>query len=132
MLEKGEAAVRWLGSGRLERHRCSSICGDLATASPLFSSSRLRLSLLALLLPLLILSISPLAQAKTLVGRATHVRDGDAIVVDRTPIRLEGVAALELNEKWGRASNDAMQRIVAGKRLWIPWLGCKTLSCHVP
>jgi endonuclease YncB( thermonuclease family) len=56
-----------------------------------------------------------LASADTLIGRADHVRDGDTIVVSGTPIRLQGLAAPELGEKWGRASRDAMQRIVTGK-----------------
>jgi endonuclease YncB( thermonuclease family) len=58
-----------------------------------------------------------LATAETLIGRADHVRDGDTIVVSGVPIRLQGLAAPELGEKWGRASREAMQRIVAGKRL---------------
>lgn len=63
---------------------------------------------------LLALAVSSTLQAETLLGKADHVRDGDTIVVSRTPIRLQGVAAPELNEKLGRASKDAMQRIVAG------------------
>jgi endonuclease YncB( thermonuclease family) len=57
---------------------------------------------------------------------ASHkVRDGDTIVVSGVPIRLQGVAAPELNEKWGRASKQAMQRLVAGRRLTCELTGEK-------
>lgn len=72
-------------------------------------------ALLALLLPALLAAL-PL-KADTLLGRATHVRDGDTIEVQGVPIRLKGIAAPELDEKWGRAAKDALQRIVAGQRL---------------
>jgi len=68
------------------------------------------LALLTAIVPLL-------ASAETLMGRADHVRDGDTVVVSGVPIRLQGLAAPELGEKWGRASREAMQRIVAGERL---------------
>ena len=58
-----------------------------------------------------------LVSAETLIGRADHVRDGYTIVVSGVPIRLQGLAAPELGEKWDRAVRDAMHRIVAGKRL---------------
>ena len=64
----------------------------------------------ALLLALaLLLATSPL-HAETLYGRADDVRDGDTIDV-------QGVAAPEPNQKWGRTSKGAMQRLIAGKRL---------------
>ncbi len=58
-----------------------------------------------------------IASTETLMGRADHVRDGDTVVVSGVPIRLQGLAAQELREKWGKASRNAMQRIVAGQRL---------------
>jgi len=66
---------------------------------------------------LLAANVPLLASAETLIGRTDHVRDGDTLVVSGVPIRLQGLAAPELGEKWGRASRDAMQRIVAGERL---------------
>jgi endonuclease YncB( thermonuclease family) len=68
-------------------------------------------------LVILFAALPVIASAETLIGRADHVRDGDTIVVSGVPIRLQGLAAPELGEKWGRASRDAMQRIVAGERL---------------
>ncbi len=76
----------------------------------MFKSSRLLAAALGAVLP-------TLTSAETLIGHADHVRDGDTIVVSGVPIRLQGLAAPELGEKWGRASRDAMQRVVAGERL---------------
>ena len=72
---------------------------------------------MARFLAIFIATVPLLATAETLIGRADHVRDGDTIVVSGMPIRLEGLAAPELRDKWGRASRDAIQRIVAGQRL---------------
>jgi endonuclease YncB( thermonuclease family) len=73
---------------------------------------------LSLSFPAAVAALLPmLANADTLIGRADQVRDGDTIVVSGVAIRLHGLAAPELGEEWGRASRDAMQRIVAGKRL---------------
>ncbi|KAA6183742.1 thermonuclease family protein [Thiohalocapsa marina] len=69
---------------------------------------------------------APALQAETLLGRATHVRDGDTIEVQGVAIRLQGVAAPELREKWGRASKEAMQRIVSGQRLRCELTGERT------
>ena len=71
------------------------------------------------------------ASAETLIGRADHVRDGDTIVVSGVPIRLQGLAAPELGEKWGRAARDAMQRIVAGKRLHCELTGERSYDRHI-
>jgi micrococcal nuclease len=68
-------------------------------------------------LVLLAAIVPTLASAETLIGHADHVRDGDTLVVSGVPIRLQGLAAPELGQTWGRASRDAMQRIVAGERL---------------
>lgn len=76
---------------------------------------------------ILLLALLPLpASAETLIGHVTKVRDGDTIEVNAVPIRLQGVAAPELKEKWGRASKEAMQRLVAGKRLRRDLSGEKT------
>jgi endonuclease YncB( thermonuclease family) len=79
-----------------------------------------------------ILLLLPLpASAETLIGHADRVRDGDTIVVSQVPIRLHGVAAPELKEKWGRASKKAMQRLVAGQRLRCELTGKKTYDREV-
>ncbi|MEA1049086.1 thermonuclease family protein [Lamprobacter modestohalophilus] len=75
-----------------------------------------------------LLANSPL-YAETLYGRADDVRDGDTIEV-------QGVAAPEPNQKWGQASKDAMQRIVAGKRLRCEQTGERiygreVATCHL-
>jgi endonuclease YncB( thermonuclease family) len=57
---------------------------------------------------------------------AFHEGHGDTIVVSGVPIRLQGVAAPELREKWGRASKKAMQRLTAGQRLRCELTGEKT------
>ncbi|WP_367268187.1 thermonuclease family protein [uncultured Thiohalocapsa sp.] len=72
---------------------------------------------LTLILLVLLALLPALATAETPTSRADHVRDGDTIVVSRVAIRLQGLAAPELGEQWGRTSRDAMQRIVAGNRL---------------
>jgi endonuclease YncB( thermonuclease family) len=54
------------------------------------------------------------------------VRDGDTIVVDGTPVRLQGVAAPELGEPGGHHAKVAMQQLVrdgvtcelTGERTW--------------
>ena len=78
------------------------------------------------LLLLLLLAAPHSVHAETLIGHATHLRDGDTIEVQGIPIRLQGVAAPELREKWGRASKDAMLRIVAGERLTCELTGERT------
>jgi micrococcal nuclease len=51
----------------------------------------------------------------TLTGTVTHVRDGDTIEVADVPVRLNGVAAPELNERFGRESKAFMAQLVSGK-----------------
>ena len=51
----------------------------------------------------------------TITGTVTHVRDGDTIEVADVPVRLNGVAAPELNERFGRESKSFMTRLVSGK-----------------
>ena len=51
----------------------------------------------------------------TITGTVTRVRDGDTIEVANTPVRLNGVAAPELDERFGRESRTFMARLVSGK-----------------
>ncbi len=60
-------------------------------------------------------------QGGTLVGRVTHVRDGDTIVVNGTPIRLNGLTCDEIGTPLGDRATRAMRRLVFGK----------TLTCHL-
>lgn len=50
------------------------------------------------------------AAAQTITGPAT-VRDGDTIVVNRVPVRLNGLACPELNEPGGWAAKKQMIRM---------------------
>ena len=58
---------------------------------------------------------TPAAGQDTLSGTVTHVRDGDTIEVADVPVRLDGVAAPELDERFGREAKKFMARLVAGK-----------------
>lgn len=71
----------------------------------------------------MLLVLSLVVSVETLRGHVDKVRDGDTIVVSGVPIRLQGVAAPEMKEKWGK---QAMQRIVAGQRLRCEMTGEKT------
>lgn len=63
---------------------------------------------------LILLSTSAAAEA-TLTGTVTHVRDGDTIEIADIPIRLNGIAAPELDEPQGQAARDFVQDLVSGK-----------------
>jgi endonuclease YncB( thermonuclease family) len=64
---------------------------------------------------LIILLGAPEVDQATLMGAVTHVRGGDTIEIADIPIRLDGIAAPELNEPQGPAARDFMQHLVAGK-----------------
>lgn len=55
--------------------------------------------------------------AGELRGLVTHVRDGDTIVVNRQPIRLNGIHAPELSERGGVQASDFVRVLVKGKRV---------------
>ena len=48
-------------------------------------------------------------------GIVTHVRDGDTILVDRQPVRLNGVHAPERRENGGEEATRFMKKLVLGK-----------------
>lgn len=52
-----------------------------------------------------------------LVGMVTHVRDGDTIEVEGTPVRLNGLHAPELRDPYGLEAKAMMTRIVAGQEI---------------
>ncbi|GBD41955.1 hypothetical protein HRbin39_01342 [bacterium HR39] len=57
-----------------------------------------------LLLAVALLAAAPAAAAELVAGIVVHVRDGDTIVVGRTPVRLWGVAAPERDGPLGRTA----------------------------
>ncbi len=69
--------------------------------------------LLAVLL--IVLLAAPAWAQAVLTGEITHVRDGDTIEVGGVPVRLNGVAAPELNEPIGQDAKAFMVSLVAGK-----------------
>ncbi len=58
---------------------------------------------------------SAAAQAAELTGIVTHVRDGDTIEIDSTPIRLSGLHAPELDSQAGKRAAEFMQNLVLHK-----------------
>ena len=52
-----------------------------------------------------------------LIGPVTHVRDGDTIEVGGLPVRLEGLAAPELDEPGGEEATEAMRMLVEGQEV---------------
>ena len=51
------------------------------------------------------------------VGIVTHVRDGDTIEVGGLPVRLEGLAAPELDAPGGEEATEAMHMLVDGQEV---------------
>jgi micrococcal nuclease len=72
----------------------------------------MKLLLTALILFLL---AAPATAQDMLTGTVTHVRDGDTIEVADVPVRLNGVAAPELDEPRGREGKKFMLELVGGK-----------------
>lgn len=64
---------------------------------------------------ILFLLIAPATAQDTLKGTVTHVRDGDTIEVAGVAVRLNGVAAPELDEPGGQDGKQFMLELVAGK-----------------
>ena len=66
------------------------------------------------------------AEAKTIEGRATKVRDGDTIVVSGIPVRLNGIDAPETSNRYGREARNFMSRLVRGRTLTCELNGERT------
>ncbi|MFO1037170.1 MAG: thermonuclease family protein [Geminicoccaceae bacterium] len=60
---------------------------------------------------------SPELPTPILQGTVTHVRDGDTLVVAGTPVRLQGIAAPELDSKAGRRAGDALTALTLHRQL---------------
>lgn len=75
-----------------------------------------------------ILLLPALAHANptTLTGTVTHVRDGDTIEVNNTPIRLDGISAPEIFEPLVNRSKSYMTELVMGKQVRCELNGKKT------
>ncbi len=56
-----------------------------------------------------------LAGAETLYGPVTHVRDGDTIEVNGTPVRLRGVNCEEWDKPRGRQATEVMLQLTRGQ-----------------
>lgn len=68
-------------------------------------------------LALCLLPALALAQATTLTGTVTHVRDGDTIEVNDIPIRLNGVSAPEVRQPFGPDATAFMAWLVFDKEV---------------
>lgn len=79
---------------------------------------------------LVLLSASALAET-ILTGSVSHVRDGDTIVVDGTPIRLNGLHAPEMRDPGGPEARDFMVRLAAGRMVTCALTGARTYDRHV-
>jgi micrococcal nuclease len=55
--------------------------------------------------------------AAAIAGAVTRVRDGDTIVVGRTPVRLQGVAAPELRQPLGADARRYLRDLAEGRRV---------------
>ncbi len=57
------------------------------------------------------------AEQVPLLGTVSKVRDGDTLVVERTPVRLQGVAAPERNQPLGREATRFLRALVLGREV---------------
>jgi len=77
------------------------------------------------ILAALLLLASPALAGERIAGAAL-VRDGDTVVVDGTPVRLNGVAAPEKHEPGGHEATEAMVRMIAGRLVTCDLNGQRT------
>jgi len=63
--------------------------------------------------------------AREITGRA-YVRDADTVVVTGIPVRLNGVDAPELSNRYGRAAKAFMERLLRGERVVCDLNGDRT------
>ncbi len=75
--------------------------------------------------------------AEVLIGRVTHVRDGDTIEVSGRPIRLNGLTCDEKGKPLGDQATRTMQRLVISKILTCGLNGERTYDrevgrCYLP
>lgn len=89
----------------------------LARYLPLATSSR-DLKLIRFPLPLIALCVclATPAMAREIRGTA-HVRDADTVVVGGVPVRLNGIDAPEMSNRYGRDAAAFLRRLVRGATL---------------
>jgi endonuclease YncB( thermonuclease family) len=69
-------------------------------------------------------------QRGALVGEMTHVRDGDTVEVAGMPVRLQGLAAPERDQRGGPEATAAMRALVSGRELRCELMGeCNRDRC---
>ncbi|MCE0506990.1 MULTISPECIES: thermonuclease family protein [unclassified Roseivivax] len=66
-----------------------------------------------------------------LIGRVSHVRDGDTIEVGGVPIRLSDVDCAELGTREGEAARREMDRITRGRVLVCALEGRMSYDRHI-
>lgn len=64
-------------------------------------------------------------------GRVTHVRDGDTIVVEKTPIRFEGIDCAEKGTRRGDRATEAMRRLAAGQTVQCRLAGRRSFDREI-
>ncbi|MBP0484691.1 thermonuclease family protein [Sagittula salina] len=64
-------------------------------------------------------------------GQSLHVRDADTIVVDGTPVRLEGVDAPELRTRAGKDAKRWMVNYLQGRSITCELTGDRTYDRYV-
>ena len=75
---------------------------------------------------LLLLLSGPVFADRVIEGRVTVVRDVDTIVVDGTPIRLDGVDGPEVSSRVGREARTFMIGLVRGRTVSCQLSGRRT------
>lgn len=64
-------------------------------------------------------------------GRVTHVRDGDTIVVEKTPIRFEGIDCAEKGTRRGDRATETMRRLAAGQSVQCRLVGRRSFDREI-
>ena len=72
------------------------------------------------------LFVTPALADRVIEGRVTVVRDVDTIVVDGTPVRLNGVDGPETSTRNGREARTFMTALVRGRRVSCTLDGSQT------
>ena len=64
-------------------------------------------------------------------GRVTQVRDGDTIVVEKTPIRFEGIDCAEKGTRRGDRATETMRRLAAGQSVQCRLVGRRSFDREI-
>ena len=71
------------------------------------------------------------SQETILTGIVSKVRDGDTLEIGNVPIRLNGISAPELNERFGKESKAFIVKLVLGKGILCKITGKKSYDRFV-